>query len=193
MLISAYHILSGMALAHAILVSLLDCPCSGYDLAKRFDRSVGFFWDASHQQIYRELARLEADGYLTAEKIDQEGRPNKKIYEVTSQGSQFLQTWIAQPAEISPIKDDLLVKLFGGYVVPGSVLLEELEQHFQQHQARLEEYRAIQTTFLERSSTLSLKAEYQYLTLLNGLRYEEGWLAWCEEAIARLRQINEPG
>ncbi|HEY9763018.1 MAG TPA: PadR family transcriptional regulator [Trichocoleus sp.] len=182
-----------MALAHAILVSLLDCPSSGYDLAKRFDRSVGFFWDASHQQIYRELAKLEGDGHLTAEKIDQEGRPNKKIYEVTPKGYQFLQAWIIQPVEISPLKDDLLVKLFGGYVVPKTVILEELEQHFQQHQARLGEYRAIQATFLEHVGPLSLKAEYQYLTLLNGLKYEEGWLTWCQEAIARLKQINDPG
>lgn len=177
-----------MALAHAILVSLLDSPCSGYDLAKRFDRSVGFFWDASHQQIYRELSRLEAEGCLIAERIDQEGRPNKKVYEVTPAGRQFLQLWIAQPGEISPIKDDLLVKLFGGYMVPREVILEELEHHRQCHQARLEEYRTIQANFLENPGPLPIEAEFQYLTLLNGLRYEEGWLLWCEEAIARLQQ-----
>jgi DNA-binding PadR family transcriptional regulator len=176
-----------MALAHAILVSLLDCPCSGYDLAKRFDRSVGFFWDASHQQIYRELAKLEAEGHLVAEKIDQEGRPNKKVYEVTPLGRQLLQEWIAQAGEISPVKDDLLVKLFGGYLVPKAVMLQELEHHRQQHQARLAEYQAIQATFLEKSQ-LPLEAEYQYLTLLNGLKYEEGWLAWCDDAIARISQ-----
>ncbi|MBD0267303.1 MAG: PadR family transcriptional regulator [Cyanobacteria bacterium Co-bin8] len=175
-----------MALAHAILVSLLDCPCSGYDLAKRFDRSVGFFWDASHQQIYRELAKLEAEGYLVAEKIDQEGRPNKKVYEVTPYGRQLLQEWIAQPAEISPVKDDLLVKLFGGHLVPKEIILKELEQHRQQHLARLAEYQSIQATFQEQPVRLPLEAEYQYLTLLNGLKYEESWLAWCEEAIARL-------
>lgn len=178
-----------MALAHAILVSLLDSPCSGYDLAKRFDRSVGFFWDASHQQIYRELAKLEAEGHLIAEKIDQEGRPNKKVYEVTPAGKQLLQEWIAQPAEISPVKDDLLVKLFGGHVVPKTVILEELEQHRQQHLARLEEYRIIQASLLEHTHCLPLEAEYQYLTLLNGLKYEESWLAWCEDAIARLQQL----
>jgi len=32
-----------MALAHAILAALINAPCSGYDLAKRFDGSVGFF------------------------------------------------------------------------------------------------------------------------------------------------------
>jgi DNA-binding PadR family transcriptional regulator len=177
-----------MALAHAILVSLLDCPCSGYDLAKRFDRSVGFFWDASHQQIYRELAKLEVEGHLVAEKVDQEGRPNKKIYAVTSQGKALLQDWIFQPGELSPIKDDLLVKLFGGHIVPKEVILRELEQHRQQHMARLAEYQSIQAAFLAEPAPLPLETEYKYLTLLNGLKFEESWLAWCDLAIARLNQ-----
>jgi len=39
-----------MALAHAILSALTECPCSGYDLTKQFDGSLGFFWKASYQQ-----------------------------------------------------------------------------------------------------------------------------------------------
>ncbi|MEU0155402.1 PadR family transcriptional regulator [Micromonospora fulviviridis] len=42
-----------MSLEHAILVSLLEQPASGYELARRFDRSIGRFWTATHQQIYR--------------------------------------------------------------------------------------------------------------------------------------------
>ncbi|MCS6814837.1 MAG: PadR family transcriptional regulator, partial [Cyanobacteria bacterium] len=60
-----------MALSHALLSLLLHQPSSGYDLAKQFDcsveGSVGFFWGASHQQIYRELTRLEEQGWLRSE------------------------------------------------------------------------------------------------------------------------------
>ncbi|MGW2586967.1 PadR family transcriptional regulator, partial [Streptomyces virginiae] len=51
-----------MALDHAILVSLLEKPGSGYELARRFDRSIGYFWTATHQQIYRVLGRMEGNG-----------------------------------------------------------------------------------------------------------------------------------
>ena len=51
-----------MALEHALLVALSEQPSSGLDLAKRFGRSIGFFWHATHQQIYRVLARMDADG-----------------------------------------------------------------------------------------------------------------------------------
>lgn len=56
-----------MALAEAILVCLTERPMSGYDLAKNFDASIGFFWRASHQQIYRELGRLREKGYVISE------------------------------------------------------------------------------------------------------------------------------
>lgn len=172
-----------MALAHAILSALMDCPRSGYDLAKYFDSSVGFFWEASHQQIYRELSKLEVEGYLTAEKIAQEGRPNKKLFHVTATGKTFLQKWIAQPSELSPIKDDLLVKLFAGYSVPKETILQELAHHRQQHYKRLEKYRAIAQKFFQCPGVLPVENQFQYLTLRNGIRFETGWLAWCDEAI----------
>ena len=33
-----------MSLQHALLVSLAEREASGYDLTRRFDRSLGFFW-----------------------------------------------------------------------------------------------------------------------------------------------------
>src|SRR3546814_2053023 len=50
-----------MALSHAILVTLLDRPHSGYEISKRFDQTVGFFWRARKQQIYQELHKLAGD------------------------------------------------------------------------------------------------------------------------------------
>ena len=55
-----------MALEHALLVALLEQPASGLDLTRRFERSSGFFWSASHQQIYRTLARMEASGWVVS-------------------------------------------------------------------------------------------------------------------------------
>ncbi|MEM0978843.1 MAG: PadR family transcriptional regulator [Cyanobacteria bacterium P01_H01_bin.58] len=179
-----------MALTHAILVALIDCPSSGYDLAKRFDGSVGFFWDASHQQIYRELAKLEDAGCITAQKIEQDTRPNKKLYSLTAKGEALLMDWLnASHSPINPVKDDLLVKLFGGHLVDVSILLAELRQHRKQHQLRLTEYQTIEDRSFADTEALSRKATYQYLTLRNGIQFEQGWLRWCDEAIATLQAI----
>ena len=46
-----------VALGDAIHACLTERPMTGYELAKTFDSSIGFFWKADHQQIYRELSR----------------------------------------------------------------------------------------------------------------------------------------
>ena len=106
-----------MALSHAILAAINDRACSGYDLAKQFDGSVGFFWNATHQQIYRELTKLEEQSHIDAQLIHQDHRPDKKIYTLTTKGEEYLRSWIATPSTVSPLKDDLLVKIFAGSIV----------------------------------------------------------------------------
>ena len=130
-----------MSLAQAILASLIDSSCSGYDLAKRMENSVGFFWQASHQQIYRELSKLDKLGWITSKIIIQEGRPDKKVYSVTQQGKQQLQEWIAKPCDPMPIKDDLLVKIFSGHIVSENTILQELEHHRTAHVEKLTVYK----------------------------------------------------
>jgi DNA-binding PadR family transcriptional regulator len=132
-----------MSLTHAILSVLITTPNSGYDLAKRFnpsvEGSVGFFWSASFQQIYRELSRLEEKEWLQAESVQQEHRPDKRIYSVTELGKQQLCHWIAESEEMTPIKDDLLVKLYVGHLVPKTVIVAK-QEHRRQHQQRLTIY-----------------------------------------------------
>ncbi|MBD2428382.1 PadR family transcriptional regulator [Phormidium sp. FACHB-1136] len=180
-----------MALSHAILAALTECPCSGYDLAKRFDGSVGFFWHASHQQIYRELTKLEEQGLITAEVIAQTSRPDKKQFHVTPAGTEFLQTWIAQPAKGSPIKDELLVKLFVGYLVSPATLITTLQQERTQHAATLADYQSIEQQYFADPDAISPTGQFQYLTLRNGIHYETAWLTWCDEALAILGTMDE--
>ena len=66
-----------MSLPHAILTALLDEDLTGYALAKQFDVSLGFFWQASHQQIYRELKGLHLQGGVNVLEVPQHGKPDK--------------------------------------------------------------------------------------------------------------------
>lgn len=180
-----------MSLAYAILSVLIGDPSSGYDLAKRFNSSVegsvGFFWNASFQQIYRELSRLEEKEWLQAESVQQENRPDKRIYSVTALGEQQLCEWITEPEEMAPIKDELLVKLYAGYLVPSKIILSKLDDHRQQHQQRLAIYQEIKSQHFKNPQRLSKTLKFQYMTLLRGIHYETGWLAWCDEITSLLK------
>jgi DNA-binding PadR family transcriptional regulator len=175
-----------MSLTHAILVLLTDCAQSGYDLAKQFDGSVGFFWQASHQQIYRELGKLEAQQWVEVEAIAQAGRPDKKLYHLTELGKQHLISWMEQPCDLSRTKEALLVKIFAGNLVPRDMLVQELERHHDLHTKQLALYRDIEQRHFANPQALPIEAQFRYLTLRKGIGYEADWLAWCEEAIQLL-------
>ncbi len=100
-----------MSLSHALLTSLLEKSSSGYDLARRFDKSIGYFWHATHQQIYRELARMEAAGWIESSSAPDAGKTRKRMYCVLPAGKGELLRWSAEPSTPMDLRDDFMVRL----------------------------------------------------------------------------------
>lgn len=185
-----------MALSHALLSLLMDSPSSGYDLAKNFSESINFFWKATHQQIYRELAKLEEQTLVSGETIAQSGRPDKKLYSITEIGKTFLAEWLLQPCEVMPIKEDLLVKLWASNLVSNTpfidrhqtlaTLREEFDRHRQLHQDKFAIYHQIEQQHYANAAELPCEEKYRYLVLRRGIRYEQDYIAWCDEVLERL-------
>ncbi|WP_067565539.1 PadR family transcriptional regulator [Nocardia acidivorans] len=177
-----------MALEHALLVSLTERASSGYDLARRFDKSIGFFWNATHQQIYRVLKRMEEQGWVTAEAVAQEGRPDKKVYTVSDAGRAELTRWIAEPGDMGPLRNELGVKLRAASLGDIPAVAAEFQRHRDQHAHRLDLYRAFEKKDYPAPDQLSGRTLHQYLVLRGGIRVEEGFLDWCDEVLAALHQ-----
>ncbi|KRO00379.1 PadR family transcriptional regulator [Companilactobacillus kimchiensis] len=68
---------------------------SGYQISQEFKNEVGDFWHASHSQIYPELARMKADGWVS----DDESDNKSTYYIVTDQGSEILRNWMREPLD----------------------------------------------------------------------------------------------
>jgi len=180
----------GMALEHAILVSLTERAGSGYELARRFDRSIGYFWPATHQQIYRVLRRMDEAGWVTHTAIAQDGRPDKKVYRVSAAGRAELSRWLAEPEDAAVLRDGLGVKLRGASMGDADVVLKEVERRRAEHAMRLEVYRGIQKRDFPKPAKLHGRELHQYLVLRGGIRAEESFVAWCDEVIDALRKDN---
>ena len=140
-----------MALEHALLVALDEQPASGLDLARRFERSIGFFWHATHQQIYRVLARMEADGWVTRADVAQSGRPDKKVYAVTPAGADVLAGWLAEPTAMEPLRSELAVKMRGAAAGDRAAVLDVVRGNLADHQSRLDALRAAGQARLSRA------------------------------------------
>src|SRR5258708_13017723 len=118
---------------------------TGYELAKTFDTSIGFFWRADHQQIYRELARLRERGHVRGREVVQSGKPNKLVYTLTSDGRAALRHWAARPSSPSSIKDDLLVRLYALDSVDIDPLRADLMARLEYHRDRFSRFGHIPT------------------------------------------------
>ena len=178
-----------MGLAHAILVSLSEQSGSGYELARRFDRSIGFFWSATHQQIYRTLRAMEDDGWVAATPVRQHGRPNKKVYTVSDAGRAELSRWIEQSPTGSGAQArvrDLAVKIRGASFGDVAAVRGHVNALRTERVARLDLYREIQKRQFPRPDALSGPALHQYLVLRGGIRAEENTIDWLDEIKAVL-------
>jgi DNA-binding PadR family transcriptional regulator len=175
-----------MSLEHAILVSLAEKSASGYDLARRFDASIGNFWSASHQQIYKVLARMEADKLVAADLVAQDGRPDKKVYGITGEGRDELTRWLAQPSKPEALRSEFAVKLRALHLVDQDTFRAEVLGRRSAHAAKLGQYEASQTKFFPEPDQIPTELVGAWLTLRGGMRVERNGIEWCDEILQAL-------
>jgi DNA-binding PadR family transcriptional regulator len=181
-----------MALGDAILACLTEHPMTGYELAKTFDSSMGFFWKADHQQIYRELSKLRDRGHVQAHEVVQSGKPNKLVYTLTAKGLAALRHWAARPSVPASIKDDLLVRMNALDNLDIEPLRADLMARLEHHRDRYERYeRMLNKRFPQ--GTASPGDLGKLLNLKLGLRHERMVAEWCEEAIEALSTLSGKG
>ena len=174
-----------MALGEAILVCLTERPMTGYELAKTFDSSIGFFWKADHQQIYRELTRLRDKGYVQVREVLQSGKPNKLVYTLTAEGKAALRHWAARPSSPPSIKDDMLVRLCALDAVDMEPMRADLMARLEYHRDRLARYERVLVKRFPHGA-VSLADTGKLLALRLGLRHERAVVEWCEESLDTL-------
>lgn len=172
----------GVALEHALLVALSEKPGSGLELARRFDKSIGFFWHATHQQIYRVLGRMEGDGWLAVEVVPQAGKPDLKVYAVTEAGAEVLAEWLARPTPMEELRSEIAVKMRGGSFGDRAALLDVLRGNLADHQVRLGHYRLLEKSYDDPQALHGHELD-QYLVLRGGIRLEEFWVGWLEDYV----------
>src|SRR5690625_3212211 len=181
----------GMALEHAILVSLAEKSASGYDLARRFDKSIGFFWKATHQQIYKVLARMEGDEWIAATPVEEPGRPAKKVYALTPTGRAELARWTTEPTPIETLRSEFAVKVRGMNFGDRDAVIVDIARQRERHVDRLAYYEAGCTEHFPDPTALGDADLPAYLVLRGGIRTEQTYIDWCDEMLTALGHEKE--
>jgi DNA-binding PadR family transcriptional regulator len=179
-----------MALAQAIMTALIDDDLSGSELARDFETSVGFFWHASHQQIYQELHKLADKGWLNKREVSQSGKPNKIVYGLTGAGRDALADWVYSTSKTQAAKDELLIKLYNLSVANTGHLAKEITERREQMMRVLYLYEKIRRSHYNDAASLPVRHKGVYLALVYGIGRGEQFLAWCDEALELLSTVE---
>ncbi|MEV0672963.1 PadR family transcriptional regulator [Mycobacterium sp. NPDC050441] len=169
-----------MSLRMAALGLLAQHPGSGYDLLKRFEKSMANVWPATQSQLYGELNKLADTGLIEVSAIGPRGR---KEYRVTPAGRTELERWITNPADDPPERSAGLLRVFLLGELPRDQALDHLEAlaaHSESEVARLRE--------LEASISWADTDEdrYGHAALEYGLRFnamQAEWAHWLTKTI----------
>lgn len=153
---------------------------------------VGFFWEARHSQIYPELARLEERGLVTYRVVEQQGRPDKKVYSITDAGRKALEGWVTEPPGAQPARDELVLKAYSLWLADPEGALELFREQEQRHKERLLRYQKI-GAWMEKEWARDLERIDSshfagYAALQRGISYERGYVDWCRWVADRLEK-----
>lgn len=94
------------------LGALISGPATGYEIKKRFEDTFGYFMEVSQSAIYPALAELLQDGLVTVSRVEQETRPDKKVYSLTAAGRERFRRDLAASPGRHRVRSEFLVLLF---------------------------------------------------------------------------------
>jgi DNA-binding PadR family transcriptional regulator len=177
-----------MALEHALLVSLSERPGTGIELTRRFDRSIGYFWRATHQQIYKVLRRMEHDGWVAAGAGA--SRSTERRYTVTTTGRTELARWVESPTPVTPMRSEVAVKMRGASYGDRARLLAHLEELAAEHRTRQDHFEQLEREQFPEPASLTGQQLDTWLVLRGGIRQEQFWVEWITEYVDAHRRAT---
>jgi len=138
------------SLGYALMCLLARRDRSGYELALFTSPPRNYLlWSARHSQIYPELAKLTAAGLIDFSRVQQENRPDKKVYHLTAAGKRTLERWVLEPPRPVSFRQELALKSHACWLADPkaaaalfreqAAIAQDQIDLIEKHQARVEE------------------------------------------------------
>jgi DNA-binding PadR family transcriptional regulator len=169
------------ATAASLLGFLYDRPMTGYELAATAERTIGDFWSLTQSQVYRELAWMAENGFVTA---GERGARERRPYALTDAGRAEFARWIDRPPGSETIRHPLLLTVSFGRHLPPERLAAFLRQHREAHAERLRSYEAQ----AEAAAAAADDDPFRAATLAFGIAYERAVMDWFAELPESIRE-----
>lgn len=153
---------------------------TGYEIKKRMDTALKYFWNASYGSIYPALSDLVDRGLATRQE-DTETKRTKLVYTITDEGRDYLKQWLSQPVIKDELRYETLLKLFFG-AEQGE---EQALSHIEAFEAKIRDelpYLLNAEKILKEHQSDASAHKYYLLTVMFGIKTYRTYLEWCAEA-----------
>jgi DNA-binding PadR family transcriptional regulator len=163
-----------------LLALLAKEPAHGYELKLALEQTFGQAYPSPNiGQIYVTLKRLEQDGLVRSQDVEQNRRPNKRVYELTPAGREELAAWVEGPTEGPRVRDDFFIKLV---LAPMAGIADRMELINSQRR----HYFGIMRNLIEMQAGMD-RADATARLLVEGavlhLQADLDWLERCQEEL----------
>lgn len=145
---------------------LAERPMTGYEIKKLFEEAFRHFFLAGYGSIYPALAELARDGLVTVESVEQDKRPDKKVYRITPAGRGLLVRELAATEPRHKVRSEFLALVYFAHLLPPERLeavLDSMIAHWER------------TLALDLGSTERRRAERGCPPLTPGMRFGLGF------------------
>ena len=153
---------------------------TGYDIKKRIDGAISFFWKGSFGSIYPALNAMERAGQISKYEADDSGSRKKILYHITAKGTKVLKQWLNDEQASNELKYETLLKLYFGGVEVTETTVHNIEIFESNIREELEVLKMYEKNLKKEKDNKDHK--YFLLTVMFGIETYEAYLRWCEKA-----------
>jgi PadR family transcriptional regulator, regulatory protein AphA len=175
---------------YAILGLLMTKPMSGYDIKKKIDDKLSFFWHENYGHLYPMLAKLDKEKLVKKEIVSEERRLDRKVYKITDKGKKEFAKWLPRPHEFAKFRSELLLKVFFGVNAEPEITIGFLNREKEFHENLLETYDSIEKEINKTNYSKKYKL-FWLIALLNGKFYSNSQILWCNDSIKKIRKLTD--
>lgn len=166
----------------AVLGALSIEPMTAYALRENIRDVLGHFWSESFGQIYPTLYALEEAGHV--ERRDGE-RARSSVFTITASGTARLVELLLEPAQQTPPRNGVLLRLFFGRTLGRERCVALLQEVRDAARAQLAEYEELLAR-LTAAEGDTPDWPYIRVTVRAGIHSARASVAWAEESLEDL-------
>ncbi len=91
---------------------------TGYEIKRCFENGFSHFFGAGFGSIYPALAELSRRGLVTCRSVEQEKRPDKKVYSLTAAGHRLLLDELLATPPRHKVRSEFLILIYFAHLLP---------------------------------------------------------------------------